>query len=100
MPDDDELPPPTLEILDKWLGEVEDKASDARDEAYALRHLLCNLLLKMARSRQIDLDAFIAELRPTIPQIPELHYRETTRILLDDLAAYAARPPSSGVVFH
>lgn len=90
MADEEELKSPlTSQQLEKWVGEVEDKAWAAQTDTSACRFLLGNLLGELQDMGLLDAGAFITKLRSALP--PDMDSAQT-RIgiadLLDDLQLF------------
>lgn len=100
MNDKDALPPPTLEILDEQIGKVEDLAAEARDDVFAVKFLLFNLMLRMELKGTLNAQELMDDLRQVLPAIEKEHLRAATNDLLDELLLHVGQQSAPARLFH
>lgn len=95
-------PPPEIKPLTpdeqrEWMCELEDIATEARNDVAALEFLFCNLFVELARNGTVEGDRFIAYLRDRTKGLD--HPTGTAaRRFLDSLRLQSAdtAPPAPG----
>jgi len=100
MTDKDALPPPTLEILDNQIGVVEDLAAEVRDDVFAVKFLLINLMLRLEFDATLDAQKLMTDLRQVVPAIEKEHLRAATNDLLDELQLHVGQQSARARLIH
>jgi hypothetical protein len=62
MKKENPMPPFTLEEAEKWIGQIEDQANDARDTAIAMQYIVVNLLIRLGKQEAVDVRQLMADL--------------------------------------
>lgn len=77
--------PLTAEMVEKWMGWMEDVATLERDMGAATRFVLGDLIVALSESGGLDGQRFLLRLRERIQQLPHPGERLAGEVLVDEL---------------